>query len=213
VLWALTQPAAVGGLVAAFLIGLGVRGLAQRGCGRLVGRSDLPVRADPRRDLDALGALAAVLSGTGWGRTAAPPADRRCALAVLAGPLAVIAASQVALAGYHAAYPGDGLTLRINRTSDVLHGAVAPTPAAQLLLSAAVGLLCFGLLALVPLPPLDGYRLLRLFLDGAPGAPAVLAERLSMLGLLLLLVVPIGAQPPLLAALDLVGDPLVRAWA
>jgi Zn-dependent protease len=208
-------------LVAAFLIGLGLRGLAQRGCARLIRcgctpsiwGDDLPVRAHPRGDLDALGALAAVLSGTGWGRTAPPPVDRRCAVAVLAGPVAVIAASQVALAGFHSTYPGDGLTLRINRASDVLHGAVAPTPAAQLMLSAAVGLLCFGLLALLPLPPLDGYRLLRLALNGAAGAPPVLAERLSMVGLLLLPVVPVGAQPPLLAALDLLGDPLVRAWA
>jgi Zn-dependent protease len=208
VLWALTQPAAVSGLVAAFLIGLGLRRLAQGGCARLIGCDDPLASAG----FDGLGALAAVLSGTGWGRTASPPTGRRCALAVLAGPVAVLTASQVALAAYRIAYPGDELTLRINRTSDVLHGAIAPTPAAQLLLSTAVGLLCFGLLALLPLPPLDGYRVLRLAWGGPELRPAVLVERLSMLGLLVLLVVPVGAQPPLLAALDLLGDPLVRAW-
>jgi Zn-dependent protease len=125
----------------------------------------------------------------------------------------VVAASQAVLAGYRLAYPGDELTLRINRMSDVLHGAIAPTATAQLVLSVAVGLLCFGLLALVPLPPLDGYRLLRLAWGGHVLPPRVLAERLSMLGLLLLLVVPVGSEPPLLAALDLLGDPLVRVWA
>jgi Zn-dependent protease len=219
VLWALAQPAAVAGLAAAFVLGLGVRAVAQRGCARLLGQVAGPVRPDPRVELDLIGAIAAVLSGTGWGRAAPPPGDRRTALAVLAGPVAVLAVSQAAFGAFRAAYPGDLLSLRLNRPSDVLHGVVAPTAAGELVLSVAVGLLCFGLLALVPLPPLDGYRLTRLLLTGPGVGPAGqglglgVAERLAMLGLLLLLVVPVGTRPPLLAALDVVGEPLVRVWA
>ncbi|MFC7479141.1 hypothetical protein ACFQX7_02330 [Luedemannella flava] len=41
----------------------------------------------------------------------------------------------------------------------MLRGVVGVTPAAQVTLSLAVGLLCFGVLALLPVPPLDGFRL------------------------------------------------------
>jgi hypothetical protein len=207
VLWALAQPAAVGGLAVAFLCGLVLRGLGQRTTARLLG---LPT--SPRRQSDAFGALAAVLSGTGWGRPVAPPGDRRAALAVLTGPAVVLMTSQLGFAAYRAARPQDRLVLLLNRPSDVLHGVVAPTLAGQLMLSVAVGLLCFGLLALVPLPPLDGFRLARLAVGGTRPV-GQLAERLSVVAVLLLLVVPVGARPPLLAALDVIGGPVVRAWA
>jgi hypothetical protein len=211
VLWALAQPAAVAGLVAAFVLGVGLRALAQAVAARMLG---LPVVARPApRSSGNLGArfcpvgvAAAVLCGTGWGRAAATADDRR---AVLAGPLAVLVASQVAFWAYHAAYPGPALALRLNRPSDVLHGAVAPTVAAQLMISVAVGLLCFGLLALLPVPPFDGYLLLPV----AASARGALVERLAVVVVLVLLVVPVAGRPPLLAALDAVAGPMVRAWA
>jgi hypothetical protein len=199
VLWALAQPAAVAGLVAAFVLGLGLRWAAQRATARLLGVPD--AAGGP---IEPLGVVAALLGGTGWGGLAGRQPKR----VVLAGPLAVIGASQVALAAYTALFPELGLPLRLNRPSDVLHGAIAPNPAAQFLMSVAVGLLCFGLLALVPLPPLDGYRLLL----AVPG-PMAVAERLGVIVLLVLLVVPVAGEPPLLTALDAVAGPVVRAWA
>jgi len=205
VLWALAQPAAMAGLVSAFVIAVGLRTTAQRLAARLLGT---PRRAAPA-GVEPIAVIAATFCGTGWGRPAAPPADRRALLAVLAGPAAVLAASQAAFAAYRSAYPHDGLVLRLNRPSDVLHGAVAPTGAAQLMISVAVGLLCFGLLALVPLPPLDGSRLLPV----AASARGAVLERLAVIALLILLVVPVAGRAPLLVALDAVGGPLVRAWA
>ena len=209
-LWALAQPAAMAGLVAAFVIGVGLRSVAQWSAARWLGLATAPRRDATRRGpvrLDPLGVMAACLSGTGWGRPAASPASRRERWAVLAGPAAVLLASQAAFAAYHSAYPGLSLPLRLNRPSDVLHGAIAPTSAAQLILSVAVGLLSFGLVALLPVPPFDGYRLF-----AAPGR-RVAAERLVVVAVFVLTVVPVAGRPPVLIALDAVAGPLVRFWA
>jgi hypothetical protein len=203
VLWALAQPAAMAGLVAAFVIGVGLRSAAQWSVARWLGLAVV----GGRRRLDPLGVIAACLSGTGWGRPAASPASRRERWAVLAGPAAVLLASQAAFAAYHTSYPHLSLPLRLNRPSDVLHGALAPTTAAQLMLTVAVGLLCFGLVALLPVPPFDGYRLF-----AAPGG-RVAVERLAAVAVFSLTVVPVAGRPPVLMALDTVAGPLVRFWA
>jgi hypothetical protein len=213
VLWALAQPAAVAGLMSAFVLAVGLRAAALRTAARVLGAT--PVAGAER--FCPFGVTAAVLSGTGWGGAGEPPGgsgslggrERRMVAVVWAGPAAVLAASQVAFAAFRAVYPELGLELRLNRPSDVLHGAVAPTPAAQLMLSLAVGLLCFGLLALLPVPPFDGYRLF----PGAASAVGVAVERVTVVAVLVLLVVPVAGRPPLLALLDAVAGPLVRAWA
>jgi hypothetical protein len=202
VLWALAQPAAMAGLMAAFVIGVGLRSAVQWSVARWLG-----VPATGGSQLDPLGVVAACLSGTGWGRPAVAPASRRERWAVLAGPAAVLVASQFAFVAYHHAYPGLSLPLRLYRPSDVLRGAIASTAAAELMLSVAVGLLCFGLVALLPVPPFDGYRLF-----AAPGG-RVAVERLAAVGVFVLTVVPVAGRPPVLMALDTVAGPLVRFWA
>jgi hypothetical protein len=204
-LWALGQPAAAFGLLGAFVLGLGLRAVAQRLVQRLLG-DRVPLRPRPRTDVEPLGAVAVLIGGTGWGRAAAG----RGALMLASGPIAVLAASQVALAAFDFAYPNDREALRLNRPSDVLRGVVADTMAEELALSVAVGLLCFGLLALVPIPPLDGYRLVRLAVKGGETPP--LAERIGVLVLLALLAVPVGGTPPLFRVLDWVGTPLLGLW-
>src|SRR5688572_18197530 len=183
------------GLVAAFVIGVGLRASMRW---LIAGR---PVPGDRAR-LDPLGVAAACLSGTGWGRPAPAPVSRRERWAVFAGPAAVLAASQLAFAAYRSAYPGLSLPLRLNRPSDFLHGVLAPTAAAQLMLSVAVGLLCFGVLALLPVPPFDGYRLI-----AGPVSPL---DRLAAVVVFAAAVVPVAGRPPLLMALDTVAGPLVR---
>src|SRR4051794_39618278 len=199
-LWALGQPAAALGLLGAFVLGLGLRAIAQRAVQRLLG-DRVPLRPRPRTDVEPLGAVAVLLGGTGWGRAAA---GRGFAL-LAAGPVAVLVASQVALAAFDLAYPDDREALRLNRPSDVLRGVVADTMAEELALSVAVGLLCFGLLALVPIPPMDGYKLVRLAFGG--GETPAIAERIGVIVLLALLVVPIGGSPLLFRLLDWVGSP------
>jgi hypothetical protein len=217
VLWALGQPAAAVGLIGAFVLGLGVRALAQRSCARWLG-SRVPLRPTPRTDVDPVGAVAVLVGGTGWGASSASASAfvetgrRRRALLLVAGPASVLAAGQAALAAFCVGYPHDLEALRLNRPSDVLRGVVAPTMGEELTLSVAVGLLCFGLLALVPVPPLDGYRLFRL-VWGLDGDGRTVADRIGVVALLALFVVPVGGYPPLLTALDWVGSPLMRMWA
>lgn len=214
-LWALGQPAAAVGLAVGFLLGLGLRVLAQRLTA--VGQRVWPYRVvtpHPRLDVDPIGAVAAVLGGTGWGCGVRPEGMRlRTGAVVLAGPLAVLAGSQTLLLGYAASYPAQRAVLALNHPSDVLRGVVAPTMAAQLVLSAAVGMLSFALLALLPLPPLDGFRLVRLIFTDGTAAPSVLVDRLGGLGLLLGVAIPVaGGLPLVVLALDVVGTPLLRAW-
>ncbi len=217
-LWAFAQPVAALGLAGGFLVGLGLRAVAQR-CGVFVlgsGRSRPPVLASPRDDIDPIGIVSAVVAGTGWGRGAPsqPLATRgRAALAVLAGPAAAIAAGQLTLAAFAVACPADRTVLLVNHPSDILRGVVAPTPVAQLVLSVAAALLCFGLLALLPVPPLDGSRLARLLFTDEVGPPSSMMDLLGSAILLILAVVPVtGKLPPLLMLLDVVGTPLLRIW-
>lgn len=217
-LLALAQPAAVLGLAGGFLVGLGLRAVAQRIGAYALGleRTRRPVLARPRTDVDPIGAVSAVLAGVGWGRGAWPtqsPARGRLAVAVLVGPVAVIAAGQLTLAAFTAAYPGERAMLLVNRPSDVLRGVVAPTFAGQLMLSVAVELICFGLVSLLPIPPLDGARLLRLLLSDVTAVPSGTTDLVGSVALLVLAVAPVpGALSPLLTVLDMVGTPLLRAW-
>jgi hypothetical protein len=209
VLWALAQPAAIAGLLVAFGVAVALRTLAQRMAAQLLGLPRRPVRSGP----EPLGLIAATFLGTGWGRPVLAIDGRRSGLVVVAGPAAVLAASQAVFAAHQAWFPHEGLLLRLNRPSDVLHGAVAPTRGEQVVLSLAVGLLCFALLALLPVPPLDGYRLASLLMFDEPPVGGGPVERLATFGLLLSAVVPVAGRPPVLAILDLVAGPLLRAWA
>jgi membrane-associated protease RseP (regulator of RpoE activity) len=131
---------------------------------------------------------------------------------IAAGPLTVLLAGEATLAAALAVDPHAAAVLALNRPSDVLRGLVAPTAAEQLLLTVGVGLVSFALLALLPVPPLDGHRLARAAL-GAGGRPTALADRLGAVALLLAALVPIAGTPPLLTTLDVIGAPLVRPWA
>ena len=201
-LWALGQPVAALGLAAAFILGAALRGLVHRRVGERWGGCAVVASGSA---VSALGAISLVFTGTGWWR----PAGAHRAWAVAAGPLAVLAAGQVALAGFAVAFPAQRASLRLNYPSDVLRGVVGLTPWAQAFLSLAVGLVCFGLLALLPVPPLDGFRVGSAALCDPVARPTG-AEWPSVLGalvLLLLAVVPLGDRSPLLITL------LLRLWS
>jgi Zn-dependent protease len=222
VFWAIVSPVAAMGLVGGFLVGLGLRILAQRTAAWLLGLRPAPRRPSVRRDIDPIGLVSLMLSGIGWGRGAnlLPSSAHqrteiprlRLAMAVIAGPVAAVAAGELLLAAFVVACPGDRMALMLNRPSDVVHGVVEPTLVAQVTLSAAVGALGFGLLALLPFPPLDGWRLVPLLLARQPARGARTADLIGALILLALAAIPTGQLSPLLTVLDRLGTPLLRLW-
>ena len=221
-LFALAQPVVFVGLLVAFLLALVVRAYAIRISARALGL--LPrgesVTPRPREDIDPFGAVAAAVGGVGWGKAIdidEVPRFRgrgRAAWVFAAGPLATLILSQLLLLVFRLVYP---FALGPISPSSVLTGAISGEYGAQFLLAVAVGLLAFGLLALIPVPPLDGFGLLWLAVR-RPGR-GMLGYRLwfedKNLGVVVLLACcffPLGA-PFLLIPIDLVGGLVLRAWS
>ncbi len=223
-LYALRHPLALIALLAGFLVGVTAHGAAQA---LVAGRLGEPFRGgggrrrlDPRRHLDPFGAIAAVLAGPGWG--ASPELDRlrmrtprRYAAAVLAGPLANLLLAAAGIAGYLLA-GGPGFLLDGPVVAAGVRGSVLPDTAVQTV-ALLFGLenLAMGLLSLVPLPPLDGGRVLFALGPHTAGwqrAEYVLREQnWGILAVLVLLALPLaGALPPLLFVVDQVGSLLLH---
>jgi hypothetical protein len=222
VLFAIAQPAALAGLLIGFLLALTLRVVAMRSTARALGLQPGGGRLSPhpREDIDPFGAVAAAVAGTGWGRAVdidAMPrwASRgRRAAVVAAGPLAPILAGALALTAYRLLFPD---ALLIGGAGSVLRGGYAPSLGAQFVLSLAVGLLCFGLLNLIPLPPLDGFALLWLSQRhiGAAGERArgwLVENNIGVLILLIMVFFPLSS-PFLFLFLDLLAAPFLWAWS
>ncbi len=220
-LFALGEPVAVVALVVAFLLGLLLRAFAIRITARSLGLTERrePVTPRLRDDIDAFGAVAAAVGGMGWGKTISVDEVPRhhgrgkAAAVFAAGPVVCILVAQILFAAYVLAFP-DNLLAALS-PSDVLRGFPLPL-GEQVLLCLAVGLLSFGLLALIPIPPLDGFGILwsavrrpgtgiqktRLWLDD---------KNLGVLILLICCFFPLS-YPFLLVILDLLGVLFLRLW-
>lgn len=220
-LWALGQPAAFAGLLAAFGMALVIRQLVIRlvDGSRVDSYQPYPETRgqwfEIRRDVDPFGVVAAAIGGVGWGRALLEP---RRILTTLAGPVATVVASQGIFMLYRA-LDLPGLPLTLLTVADVLRGAPG-TALQQFVLALAVGLLAFGVFALIPLPPLDGWALLtklneRSRSTGFARARHWLQEQNIGVAILLacLLLPIINGMPPALYLLDLVTTPVLRAWA
>lgn len=215
-LWALAQPFALAGLFVAFLLALGIRhGVQLLSSRSLRNRYRREPWLAPRQDIDPYGAVAVLIGGVGWGSVARDELRDR-PFRLLLGPVAVIATSQAVFWLYVLA----GLTkipLELLIPSDVLLGMTGDS-APQFVLSLAVGLLAFGVMALVPLPPLDGWAVVvHLVKRPGPGFQKVrlwLEERnIGVLILLAAAVLPLfRGQPLLLVVLDQLLTPVLRAW-
>jgi hypothetical protein len=221
-LFALGQPAAFAGLLIGFLLALLLRAVAIRLMGRwtgLTGRE--PVRPRLREDVDAFGAVAAAVGGAGWGKVIdvdEVPRWRgrgRAALVFAAGPIATVLAAQVVFLAFRLLY-GDEVGFFLLNPSDVLRGQFEAAFDVQVLLSIAVALLGFGILSLLPIPPLDGFGLLW-SAQRKPGA-GMQAYRLwfqeKNLGVVFLLACcffPLS-YPLLLVPIDLLGGVFLRIW-
>lgn len=220
-LFALGEPVAFCALVLSFLLGIALRAVAIRVAARAVGLADRhePIAPRPREDIDPFGAVAAALGGMGWGKMLTVddvPRWRgrgRAAAVFAAGPLTCIVVAEALLATYAVLYRNE--IFGVLSPDLVLLGIDLPF-AQQVLISIAVGLLSFGLLALIPIPPLDGFGLLYHALR-KPG-PGMQWMRLwfeeKNIGVAVLLaccLFPFG-YPFLLMILNTLGLLFVRVW-
>lgn len=221
-LFALGEPVAFAALVVAFLLGLVLRAVAIRLTARGLGLTDRRESIIPRlrEDIDPFGAVAAALGGMGWGKMISVDevsrhrGRARAAAVFAAGPLTCIVVAEILLGVYALLFP-DNL-LAFYGPADVYYGI--GLPAGELaLLSFAVGLLFFGLLALIPIPPLDGFGILYYALR-RPGAGMQWMrlwfedKNVGVLVLLILCLFPFGA-PFLLQILNILGLLFVRIWS
>lgn len=213
---AIVEPVAFVGLLLGFAVSVVLRAVAQH---LVMNRSPFARRQHvfrPRHDIDVFGAVAALFGGTGWGRRAD---DRPSVAALLAGPGVVLIASQLAFAAYRL-LGGNPLWLRLNEASEVFRGMPAGEPWEKILYSFAISLLCFGLLALVPLPPLDGWGLLMRRMGSRPSQGFAKAQHwldeqnIGVVILLVGLIIPLAGGVPLFVfLLDLVILPVRWFWA
>lgn len=224
-IYALQQPTILLGLLAGFLCGIPLRAALQRLLTRPGGlrRSRLSAVGARRTQvgwpgyLDPYGAVAALISGAGWGpRVEARRTPATDVLMLVAALLVHAAMTAVGLAGFVAAGGALGQLAGLD-VSAVLHGSIDAGQAGRnvALGFAMVNLAC-GVLALVPIPPLELGVILWSRLPRSPQtrriAYRVLEEHWGVAILLVLLLLPLAGQPPaLLAVINAVGRPILDA--
>jgi Zn-dependent protease len=221
VLYALGDPVSFVVLVLSFLAAATLHGWVQSVVAARAGdrrpAAEGRTRLDPRRHVDPFGGVAAAIAGVGWARPLEPPDRRRRGALVavlLSGAVANLVVGVAVLVGFRLAggrVTGTTVLLLQRGVGEGLFGG-------ELLLRV---LLMFGLmhvfvgaLSLVPLPPLDGGRLLFALAPRTPGwqkAEYQLDERnIGIAVLLALLLIPLGGPQALLPVLlDTVLGPLL----
>ena len=221
VLYALGDPLSFVVLVVAFLLAATLHGWVQSLVATRTGdrrpAAEGRTSPDPRRQLDPFGAVAAAIAGVGWSKPLDPPDRRRRGALVavlLSGAVANLLVGVALLGGFRLA--GGRLT---GTTVQLLQYGVGPGIGGGDLLLRVLLLLGLmnvfvGALALVPLPPLPGGRLLFALGPRTPGwqkAEHQLDERgIGIAVLLALLLIPLGGPQALLPVLldTVVGAPV-----
>lgn len=212
----LRNPDALLGVALALLVGIVAHSLAQAAVARALG-DRMPaatgrLNPDPRRHFDAFGIIVMLISGLGWNKPVPLQEPRfrgartRYLLAVLAGPvtnLLLAALGLVALRAFGTAFLLESVKFRT--------GFPDPPNLAELLLfEFAVVNAGIGVLTLVPLPPLDGARILWLYAPQTAGwrnARYQLEERNIGLGICVVLMLPLfGGEGLLLRIVDAVTE-------
>ncbi|WP_285470868.1 hypothetical protein [Actinoplanes sp. NBRC 101535] len=221
-LFALGSPVAFVALLVAFLLGLALRVAVMRFTLRTVGLSPYrrPLHLNPREDIDPFGAVAAAVGGMGWGRQVTVDevprhlGRGRAAAVFASGPVATILLGELILAAYAIAIPDN--VLSDLGFVDILRGVGTLPYTDQIMLSLGGGLLAFGLLAIIPIPPLDGFGILWFALR-RPGASMNWMrlwfedKNVGVLILLLFAFFPTG-YPLLIMFLDILGVLFLRIW-
>jgi hypothetical protein len=234
VLYALRYPFSFGVLVVTFVVGITARGFAQR----LVSGERQPawVRANTRRRrstwlkpyIDAYGCIAGLLGGVGWGMPVdiSDPRHRsrgRRVVQLLVGPIVLgglgvglLAIFRVWTHSAHSGSPYLPLDTAVTGSAFVTGHFQYSLPFDQVaVFLAGVELLGMGVLAIIPIPPLDGGKLL-FTLAPRSGVWQKVRYRLDEenWGLLFLLVLALPIIFRKLVIVSLLGhivDPLVRS--
>ena len=159
--------------------------------------------------------MGAAVSGLGWGVPVEIP--RRHAgsavLVALAGPAVNLALGAAALLTFGIVYGGVDIaapSLLVQRGSES-----GGQPVELALLLVGLSQLALGVLSLVPLPPLDGGRLLFALAPRSRGWQQaeyrLVEQNIGLAVVLALLIIPLGGPQPLLPQLlDLVLAPLTK---
>ena len=228
-LYALGRPASFAVLLVSFVVGMllhgWVQGVVAVRMGDGVARLQRRHKPEPRVHIDPFGAVGALIGGLGWAHPVELPGrrDRARAIAVaLAGPAVNVlvgvgllvlwrvalrdgASASVAAAWGHAGGAGADLQHGFSFAGDALGFAVLLAGASQLYL---------GVLSLVPIPPLDGGRLLFALAPSTLGWQRarhyLIGQNLGMVLVLVMLVLPLGGRLLLLSVLDQLLSPLLR---
>lgn len=171
---------------------------------------------DPRHHVDPFGAVAGLIAGVGWARPApaAPGHRRRTRLSwvLLVGTAGNLAVAVAALLGFRLLAGG----LPLVSATLLQYGVSGGNLAERGLLLFALMNLYVGLLSLIPLPPLDGGRLLFGLAPRTPGWQRaeyrLVEQNLGLAAVLALLLLPLGGPQAFLPhLLDLVAGPIARA--
>jgi Zn-dependent protease len=222
VLYALRDPLSFVVLLVSFLVAVTLHGWVQAVVAARVGlrapAAEGRTAPDPRRHLDPFGAIAAAISGIGWAKPVAAPDRRRRGplLAVLlSGPAVNVLLGLAVLAVVPVVAAATGSLFGFVDPTRLLQTGIGGDLLPRVLLLFGLSNLMVGLLSLVPIPPLDGGRLLFALGPRSVGwqkAEYHLDERnIGVAVLLVLLLIPLGGPQALLpAVLDTVAGPLVR---
>jgi hypothetical protein len=202
----LAHPVTFLGLLVGYLLAIAAHSAAQAFIARSMGdRWATRDLRKPAKIVDPFGAVAAAIAGPGWGITRETRFRNRGQqlTMLLAGPVAALLVGVLGIVGYLAA-GGLRELLSVVRLGDLLQGVTGP--AGQVFaLSLGIEALAVGVLSLVPLPPLTGWRILMLFAGRSQGwqrAQYYLEERnFGVVALLVLLLIPLGFGGPLLLEL------------
>ena len=226
-LYALGQPVSLVLLLLSFLVAVTLHGWVQSLVAVRTG-DRTPVaegrtKPDPRRHVDPFGAVSAAIAGIGWAKQVEPPDRRRRGAMVrvlLSGAVTNVVVGVAALVAFGAlaGRGAGGLIASVGPSQLLQNGFPVVGVGERAVLLLGLANLMTGLLALVPLPPLPGGRLLFGLAPRTPGwqkAEYQLVERnIGVAVLLALLLIPLAGQRPLLSVIvDTVAGPIVRLTA
>lgn len=226
-LFLLSHPAALLGAALGLLVGIVAHSVAQAATARAFG-DRLPTASgrlslDPRRHFEPFGIIVMLISGIGWNKPV-PLQEPRFrggrtpyVLSILAGPVANLVLGVLGL-----------LALRLTDTRLLVGFDIQPVRipglvelgfVTEMLVAFTVVNIAVGILTLIPLPPLDGARLLWLYAPKTGGwrnARYQLEERNIGVGLVVVLSLPLFGGEGLLKRIVLaVGEafagPIARA--
>ena len=217
-LYALGDPVSLVLLLLSFVVAVTLHGWVQSVVATKAGlrqpAAEGRTKPDPRRQIDPFGAVSAAIAGIGWAKPVDPP-DRRnrgaLVRVLLSGAVTNLLVGLGALVAMGALYGG----LWTSAPSRILQSGIDGDLGAVALLFLGLANLLTGLLSLVPIPPLDGGRLLFGLAPRTPGwqkAEHQLDERnIGVAVLLALMLIPLGGPQALLPTiLDTLAGPLVR---